>query len=113
MQIKEIIAEMQKHGLNQTDICRDLGFSNGDLSNYLKSKKTLPSSRAKAFEWYFKCKNSKIQINDFGYFWDNEDIEVIFSKLIKTNSSLFKYESFNGISYQNFSIEPPFHLFSK
>ncbi len=60
MQINEIVAEMQKHNLNQADICRDLFFNKGDLSAYLSETKPLPKSRAKAFEWYFKAKNQEI-----------------------------------------------------
>ena len=56
MQVKEIIAEMQKYGLNQNDLCQDLVFNKGDLSSYLSEKKPLPKSRSKALYWYFKYK---------------------------------------------------------
>ena len=64
MQIKEIIAEMQKLGLKPNDLCNDLGFNKGDLSCYLAEKKPLPASRAKALEWYFKYKNLSIEENE-------------------------------------------------
>lgn len=57
MQIKEIIAEMQKLEISPAMLCSDLGFNKGDLSCYLSEKKTLPNSRLKALEWYFKYKN--------------------------------------------------------
>jgi predicted transcriptional regulator len=56
VQVKEVVAEMQKYGLNQNKVCDDLGFNKGDLSSYLSEKKSLPKSRAKAFYWYFKFK---------------------------------------------------------
>lgn len=54
MTIPQIKAAMAAHNINQAQICKDLSYNKGDLSAYLSGLKPLPTSRAKAFYYYFK-----------------------------------------------------------
>lgn len=59
--IEQVFEKMNHLTISRKDLCRDLGFYESDLSNYLNKTKKIPQKQLYALYWYFRAKELESQ----------------------------------------------------